>query len=190
MIFNEIASNLIFNSQMSFFSKIADPSIGGTYMTLLNTMANLGSKWPNFLSLYLLPSLSSSSCRYDRSNIENQILESVHLSQSSSAKTFSFFSASASSSASSSWSSWSLIKHCSVNFCQELEGKCEVLVDGYTLEQHLAVVIGIVWLFTFLKILKSLETVPLSDWRVTREESESYGGQTEEDPLNNHKVKI
>jgi PAT family acetyl-CoA transporter-like MFS transporter 1 len=30
---------------MAFFAKISDPAIGGTYMTLLNTIANLGSKW-------------------------------------------------------------------------------------------------------------------------------------------------
>jgi MFS transporter, PAT family, solute carrier family 33 (acetyl-CoA transportor), member 1 len=174
MIFNEIASNIIFNSQMSFFSKIADPSIGGTYMTLLNTLANLGTKWPNFLSLYLLPSLSSSICRYDRTNIENQILESVHFSQSS--------SWSSSSSWSRSWWSWNFFKHCSVNFCQdELEGKCEILVDGYTLEQHLGVIIGICWLLYFVKTLKALETVPLEDWGVTR-----GGGGSEGDPLQDH----
>ena len=33
---------LQFVAQMSFFAKISDPSIGGTYMTLLNTIANLG----------------------------------------------------------------------------------------------------------------------------------------------------
>jgi PAT family acetyl-CoA transporter-like MFS transporter 1 len=27
---------------MAFHAKISDPAIGGTYMTLLNTLANLG----------------------------------------------------------------------------------------------------------------------------------------------------
>ena len=30
-------------SQMAFFAKVSDPRIGGTYMTLLNTVANLGN---------------------------------------------------------------------------------------------------------------------------------------------------
>ena len=32
----------MFVSQMAFHAKISDPAIGGTYMTLLNTVANLG----------------------------------------------------------------------------------------------------------------------------------------------------
>lgn len=29
---------------MAFFARISDPSIGGTYMTFLNTISNLGTK--------------------------------------------------------------------------------------------------------------------------------------------------
>jgi PAT family acetyl-CoA transporter-like MFS transporter 1 len=60
--FNNVASNLMFVSQMSFFNKVSDPVIGGTYMTLLNTLANLGSKWPQSLSLAFLDALTSRSC--------------------------------------------------------------------------------------------------------------------------------
>ncbi|CAM9721829.1 unnamed protein product, partial [Chrysoparadoxa australica] len=42
---HEIASNFMYVSSMAFFAKISDPVIGGTYMTLLNTVSNLGSKW-------------------------------------------------------------------------------------------------------------------------------------------------
>ena len=37
--------------------------MGGTYMTLLNTIANLGSKWPNSSALWLLPKLTHTECR-------------------------------------------------------------------------------------------------------------------------------
>ena len=37
MMAHEVASQLIFVSSMSFFARVSDPSIGGTYMTLLNT---------------------------------------------------------------------------------------------------------------------------------------------------------
>lgn len=33
----------MFVSQMAFHAQISDPAIGGTYMTLLNTVANLGT---------------------------------------------------------------------------------------------------------------------------------------------------
>lgn len=62
MVLHELSSNLMSGSMMSFFAKIADPSIGGTYMTLLNTVMNLGGKWSTVLSLWALPHLSISTC--------------------------------------------------------------------------------------------------------------------------------
>ena len=41
---HELAANMMFVSVMSFNAKISDPSIGGTYMTYLNTISNLGTK--------------------------------------------------------------------------------------------------------------------------------------------------
>lgn len=34
---------------MAFFARISDPSIGGTYMTFLNTISNLGTKVHTFI---------------------------------------------------------------------------------------------------------------------------------------------
>lgn len=44
-VLHEVAANCMFVAQMAFFSRISDPVIGGTYMTLLNTIANVGEKW-------------------------------------------------------------------------------------------------------------------------------------------------
>ena len=60
-----ITSSLQFNAQMTFFASRVDPAIGGSYMTLLNTMANLGGTWPASFVMKLLgwltPDGSSSS---------------------------------------------------------------------------------------------------------------------------------
>jgi hypothetical protein len=40
-----MVSAMMFTAQMEFFARIADPLIGGTYMTLLNTVSNLGNTW-------------------------------------------------------------------------------------------------------------------------------------------------
>lgn len=48
------ASEFMFVSNMAFFARISDPAMGGTYMTLLNTFANLGTKWPSTLMFYLV----------------------------------------------------------------------------------------------------------------------------------------
>eukprot|EP00038_Savillea_parva_P009521 m.184073 g.184073 ORF g.184073 m.184073 type:complete len:549 (-) comp16017_c0_seq1:29-1675(-) len=42
LAYSVFAANM-FVSQMAFFARVSDPAIGGTYMTLLNTIANLGS---------------------------------------------------------------------------------------------------------------------------------------------------
>eukprot|EP00966_Prymnesium_polylepis_P116816 2699538-Prymnesium_polylepis.1 len=33
------------NVAQAFFNRVSDPAIGGTYMTMLNTFANLGGSW-------------------------------------------------------------------------------------------------------------------------------------------------
>lgn len=48
------ASSLQFNAQMTFFASRVDRNIGGSYMTLLNTFANLGGTWPASPVLYMM----------------------------------------------------------------------------------------------------------------------------------------
>ncbi|CAM9231117.1 unnamed protein product, partial [Phaeothamnion confervicola] len=59
---HEVASNCMYVSQMAFFARVSDPVIGGTYMTLLNTVANLGTKWPGTLSLWAMDAVTWKSC--------------------------------------------------------------------------------------------------------------------------------
>jgi PAT family acetyl-CoA transporter-like MFS transporter 1 len=49
-----ICNSLQFNAQMVFFASRVDPAIGGSYMTLLNTAANLGGTWPSSFVMGLL----------------------------------------------------------------------------------------------------------------------------------------
>jgi PAT family acetyl-CoA transporter-like MFS transporter 1 len=44
----------MFVSIMAFFARVSDPAVGGTYMTLLNTLTNLGGNWPATLALWLI----------------------------------------------------------------------------------------------------------------------------------------
>ncbi|CDJ70560.1 acetyl-CoA transporter, putative [Eimeria necatrix] len=50
---------------MAFFARVSDPRIGGSYMTFLNTMANIGSqvsRWPRAVSLWLMDPLTRRDC--------------------------------------------------------------------------------------------------------------------------------
>lgn len=55
----------MFVSQMSFYAQISDKTIGGTYMTFLNTISNLGGVWPQTLALYLANVLTFKYCSSD-----------------------------------------------------------------------------------------------------------------------------
>lgn len=52
----------MFVAQMAFFAKISDPAIGGTYMTLVNTFANIGGTWPQTLALWFVDLLTFKKC--------------------------------------------------------------------------------------------------------------------------------
>ena len=52
----------MFVSTMAFHARISDPAIGGTYMTLLNTVSNLAGMWPGTLSLWLVDNVSFKDC--------------------------------------------------------------------------------------------------------------------------------
>lgn len=43
---------------MAFSAKISDPEHGATFMTLFNTLSNLGSMWPVAIALWLVDPLT------------------------------------------------------------------------------------------------------------------------------------
>lgn len=52
----------------SFFSRISDPRFGGTYITLLNTVSNLGFTWTSTLALGMIDLLTVKVCSKDSKN--------------------------------------------------------------------------------------------------------------------------
>merc|ERR1711862_487476 len=64
---HQVIVNCTFVSIMAFNAKISDPEIGGTYMTLLNTVTNLGGNWPSTIALYFVDRLSKFNC-YEKSS--------------------------------------------------------------------------------------------------------------------------
>jgi len=63
VVCHSVLSTAMFVAMMGFFAQVSDPAIGGTYMTLLNTISNLGSKWPNQLVLFLVEKLTFKECK-------------------------------------------------------------------------------------------------------------------------------
>lgn len=58
-------STVQFVSISAFHSKIADPVLGGTYMTLLNTLSNFGGTWPRLLIMSMINHYTVYKCVVD-----------------------------------------------------------------------------------------------------------------------------
>ncbi|CAF3370773.1 unnamed protein product [Rotaria socialis] len=65
----------MFVSQMAFFALVSDPKIGGTYMTLLNTLSNLGRDWASTTILYLAHYLTNKKCSIGSTRCVTEIEE-------------------------------------------------------------------------------------------------------------------
>jgi len=74
-------SNVMFVSQGAFFAKISDTSIGGTYLTLLNTCSNLGSIWPKFIIFWAIDTITESHCALPKNNEHTASCHSVKTRQ-------------------------------------------------------------------------------------------------------------
>jgi PAT family acetyl-CoA transporter-like MFS transporter 1 len=135
-LLNEVAGTLIFISQMSFFSKVSDPNIGGSYMTLLNTVANLGAKWPHSLCLYLLPKMTFTACEMLVAG--EWMPAGGHVTCSSR----------------------------NVASCRASGGQCNVQLDGYTIQSACCFLIGVVWFLLFKGRLMHLQSIPFTSWLV------------------------
>ncbi|CAK9812336.1 Acetyl-coenzyme A transporter 1 [Anthophora plagiata] len=67
-LIHQVFTSSMFVASMAFFAKISDPAVGGTYMTLLNTLSNLGGNWPATAALWFVDPLTFRQCSTDPSN--------------------------------------------------------------------------------------------------------------------------
>lgn len=58
----------MFVALLAFFSRISDPRFGGTYITLLNTITNLGCTWTSTVALGMIDLLTFRVCTTDSKN--------------------------------------------------------------------------------------------------------------------------
>ncbi|KAL3273496.1 hypothetical protein HHI36_014937 [Cryptolaemus montrouzieri] len=70
-VIHQVCVYCMFVSVMAFFAKVSDSSVGGTYMTLLNTLSNLGGNWPSILALYFVDPLTWKQCIGGTESIDN-----------------------------------------------------------------------------------------------------------------------
>ncbi|KAL1932027.1 hypothetical protein VTP01DRAFT_9083 [Rhizomucor pusillus] len=70
-VLSSFMSTVQFVSISAFMTSIADPLIGGTYMTLLNTFSNFGGTWPKFFVLEAVDYFTKAYCSVEDANGSN-----------------------------------------------------------------------------------------------------------------------
>lgn len=127
---HQITVYSMFVALMAFFAKVSDPAIGGTYMTLLNTICNLGGNWPSTLALWWVDPLTWRKC-------ENAPFLSCDTKQLAAE-------------------------------CVKAGHVCVSTLDGYYVETLSCIVFGFVWLRWGSTVIRRLQQLPLSAWKVPR----------------------
>lgn len=124
-------------SAMSFYAKISDPLVGGTYMTLMNTISNLGFSWIKTYFLWLMDVLTWNSCILPNT-FNSTVGVSNNFCQDSIAK----------------------------EKCVKAGGSCVTHMDGFFIEVLFGIVFAAFWYFFGRRTIKSLQNSPIKSWHV------------------------
>jgi len=129
---------LHFVAVMAFFNRVSDPLLGGTYMTLLNTIGNLGSKWSSSGILYLFDFLASRNRQCV--DVKNHSALGLCMGESKDAATAA---------------------------CEALGGRCAVGDSEFHALVLGSAALGMVWIWVMRSRINRLQELPLEKWRVS-----------------------
>lgn len=149
-VYSTFMSTIMFVAISAFHARIADPTIGGTYMTLLATVSNLGGTFPRFFILKFVDMFTSATCIPPTS----ADIAKLALTEGKTPITAAF----------------SCALEADKHLCLEGGGTCEMNRDGYYITNILFVVLGAVtfWMYIERRAL-ALQALPLRAWRVSPE---------------------
>ncbi|EZG03359.1 hypothetical protein H106_06841 [Trichophyton rubrum CBS 735.88] len=139
-------NTIMFVACSAFHAKISDPTIGGTYMTLLATVSNLGGTFPKYFVLKLVDSLHSATC-VPPSKTPRGVQSPIT-------------------------TSFSCSLEADKNRCLSGGGVCRVDRDGFYYTNILCVAIGALTFWFFIRgAVMKLQRLPLRAWRVAPEDT-------------------
>ncbi|GAA5846584.1 hypothetical protein JCM3766R1_007120 [Sporobolomyces carnicolor] len=134
---SSFSSTVQFVGISAFHTQIADPLIGGTYMTLLNTVSNLGGTWPKFFVLKGIDAFSVAVCHVKEENMDLMVASRECVSDHGKAA------------------------------CADLGGVCRTERDGYYWVSTLCIAAGAFVLLSYVQpAARRLQSLPHSAWRV------------------------
>lgn len=140
-VFSTFTNTIMFVAVAAFHARIADPVIGGTYMTLLATVCNLGGTFPRFFVLRMVDAFTVATC---------------HPSSYTSKP------------AATDQSPFSCAVQADKERCLAAGRVCELQRDGYHTVNILCVLIGVVTFVLFIRPrVLQLQALPLRAWRLS-----------------------
>ncbi|CUM67225.1 uncharacterized protein PRCAT00004918001 [Priceomyces carsonii] len=140
-LFSSFMSTIQFVSLCAFETKIADPAIGGTYMTTLNTLSNYGGTWPRLMIFFLIDKLSYTVCEPPlETQIDPELFNYRITSESLKAQ------------------------------CKTLKGTVHTYRDGYYYMNFICVSIGVLMFFWIKAKTLYLQSLPNGAWRVNKDD--------------------
>ncbi|KAJ5572692.1 Major facilitator superfamily domain general substrate transporter [Penicillium hetheringtonii] len=143
-VISTFMNTVMFVAISAFHARIADPAIGGTYMTLLATVSNLGGTFPRFFILKLVDLFTVATCLPPTTPPPADKLKDALVT-----------------------SPFSCALEPEKNRCVNGGGICQVGRDGYYLTNMLCVLIGITTFVMFIKpAATKLQNLPLRAWRL------------------------
>ncbi|KAF8634402.1 hypothetical protein AX15_000854 [Amanita polypyramis BW_CC] len=136
-VMSSFAATIQFVGISAFHTRISDPLIGGTYMTLLNTFSNMGGTWPKWFVLKGVDLFSEATCHVSEHLGELTIKATECVSDHGKAR------------------------------CHEVGGMCVTERDGYYVVSGICMAFGVVFLLGYIiPTARKLQTLPTSVWRV------------------------
>ncbi|KIK07384.1 hypothetical protein K443DRAFT_182209 [Laccaria amethystina LaAM-08-1] len=136
-VLSSFASTVQFVGISAFHTRVSDPLIGGTYMTLLNTFTNMGGTWPKWFVLIGVDLFSVAICRVPDAGMDVKVQATECVSDHGK------------------------------QLCHEINGICTTEQDGYYIVSAICMAFGVVFLLAFiLPTARKLQALPTSVWRV------------------------
>ena len=153
---------------MAFFARISDPAIGGTYMTFLNTLNNLGTMWPRSFALWFVTIITNKVCQTGgSSSIQSTpsynytMLNDVVEDNSCAGTT-------------------------EVEACEAGGGSCRTITEGYYILSVVCCAVGYLWLVWGWRAMRQLQRVDPLQWRVVSK----IGSQDQKEEFHEKKAKF
>ncbi|QRV76712.1 MFS transporter, acetyl-coa transporter [Ceratobasidium sp. AG-Ba] len=136
-VLGSFSSTVQFVGMSAFHTQISDPLIGGTYMTLLNTISNLGGTWPRIFVLKGVDYFSIATCKVKEEGADIIMKASECVSDHGKAA------------------------------CADLGGTCHTERDGYYIVSWICITLGAsILIFYIWPTAKRLQGLRQADWRV------------------------